>query len=94
MEMEMEFLRKLPTPQELKEQFPVSTEVVAAKAQRDEEIRNIFEGKDDRLILVIGPCSADNEDAVIDYIPISRERSVLDIKECCISRIRRKKRIC
>lgn len=42
MEMEMEFLRKLPTPQELKEQFPVSTEVVAAKAQRDEEIRNIL----------------------------------------------------
>ena len=40
MEMEMEFLRKLPTPQELKEQFPVSTEVVAVKAQRDEEIRN------------------------------------------------------
>ena len=67
MEMEMEFLRKLPTPQELKEQFPVSTEVVAAKAKRDEEIRNIFEGKDDRLILVIGPCSADNEDAVCDY---------------------------
>ena len=115
MEIEMEFLRKLPTPQELKEQFPVSTEVVAVKAQRDEEIRNIFEGKDDRLILVIGPCSADNEDAVIDYIsrlrtvqekvkdkifiipriiPISRERSALDIKECCISRIRRKKRIC
>ena len=68
MEMEMEFLRKLPTPQELKEQFPVSTEVVAVKAQRDEEIRNIFEGKDDRLILVIGPCSADNEDAVCDYL--------------------------
>ena len=68
MEMEMEFLRKLPTPQELKEQFPVSTEVVAVKAQRDEEIRNIFEGKDDRLILVIGPCSADNEDAVLDYL--------------------------
>ena len=38
MEMEMEFLRKLPTPQELKEQFPVSTEVVAVKAQRDEDI--------------------------------------------------------
>ena len=74
MEMEMEFLRKLPTPQELKEQLPVSTEVVAVKAQRDEEIRNIFEGKDDRLILVIGPCSADNEDAVIDYI--SRLRTV------------------
>ena len=50
------------------------SEVVAVKAQRDEEIRNIFEGKDDRLILVIGPCSADNEDAVIDYI--SRLRTV------------------
>jgi 3-deoxy-7-phosphoheptulonate synthase len=74
MEMEMEFLRKLPTPQELKEQFPVSAEIVATKVKRDEEIRRIFEGKDDRLILVIGPCSADNEDAVIDYI--SRLRKV------------------
>lgn len=74
MEMEMEFLRKLPTPKELKEQFPVSAQIVATKAKRDEEIRNIFEGKDDRLILVIGPCSADNEDAVIDYI--SRLRKV------------------
>lgn len=74
MEMEMEFLRKLPTPKELKEQFPVSTQIVAVKAKRDEEIRRIFEGKDDRLILVIGPCSADHEDAVIDYI--SRLRAV------------------
>lgn len=74
MEMEMEFLRKLPTPQELKEQFPVSAQIIATKAKRDEEIRNIFEGKSDKLILVIGPCSADNEDAVIDYI--SRLRKV------------------
>lgn len=68
MEMEMEFLRKLPTPKELKEQFPVSAETVAVKAKRDEEIRAIFEGKINKLILVIGPCSADSEDAVIDYI--------------------------
>lgn len=68
MEMEMEFLRKLPTPQELKEQHPVSAQIVATKAKRDDEIRDIFEGKSDKLILVIGPCSADNEDAVIDYI--------------------------
>lgn len=74
MEMEMEFLRKLPTPQELKEQFPVSAQIVATKAKRDEEIRDIFEGKSDKLILVIGPCSADHEDAVIDYI--SRLRKV------------------
>ena len=68
MEMEMEFLRKLPTPAELKEEYPVSAQVVATKAERDDEIRAIFEGKEDKLILVIGPCSADNEDAVIDYI--------------------------
>lgn len=74
MEMEMEFLRKLPTPQELKEQFPVSAQIIATKAKRDEEIRDIFEGKSDKLILVIGPCSADHEDAVIDYI--SRLRKV------------------
>ena len=74
MEMEMEFLRKLPTPQELKEQHPVSAQIVATKTKRDDEIRDIFEGKSDKLILVIGPCSADNEDAVIDYI--SRLRTV------------------
>lgn len=72
--MEMEFLRKLPTPQELKEQFPVSEKIARIKAERDKEIRDIFEGKEDKLILIIGPCSADNEDAVIDYI--SRLRKV------------------
>lgn len=74
--MEMEFLRKLPTPAELKEEFPVSEKVAQIKKTRDEEIKAIFEGKEDKLILVIGPCSADNEDAVIDYI--SRLRNVQD----------------
>jgi 3-deoxy-7-phosphoheptulonate synthase len=64
----MEFLRKLPTPQELKEEFPINPKIEETKKMRDEEIRKIFEGEDKRLILVIGPCSADNEDAVIDYI--------------------------
>ena len=68
MEMEMEFLRKLPTPEELKGQFPVSRQIAEIKAKRDEEICSIFEGKDHRLLLVIGPCSADHEDAVLDYI--------------------------
>ena len=72
--MQMEFLRKLPTPQELKDQFPVSDTVKAVKEKRDAEIRDIFEGKSDKLMLVIGPCSADHEDAVIDYI--SRLRKV------------------
>ena len=55
MEMNMEFLRKLPTPDDLKQQFPVSARIAEIKAKRDEEICNIFEGKDDRLLLVIGP---------------------------------------
>ena len=76
MEMEMEFLRKLPAPDELKQQFPVSGRIADVKSRRDEEICRIFEGKDDRLLLVIGPCSADHEDAVIDYI--SRLRNVQD----------------
>lgn len=74
MEMNMEFIRKLPTPKELKEQFPVNEKIAAIKEARDKEIKDIFEGKEDKLILVIGPCSADNEDAVIDYI--SRLRRV------------------
>lgn len=66
--MEMEFKRKLPTPLEIKEQFPLSAEIERLKAQRDQSLKDIFEGKDGRLILLIGPCSADNEDAVLDYL--------------------------
>ncbi len=76
MEMEMEFLRKLPEPSELKEQFPVSQKIADIKSVRDREICDIFTGKDHRLLLIIGPCSADHEDAVIDYI--SRLRRVQD----------------
>lgn len=68
MDMEMEFLRQLPAPMALKEQFPAGRQVADTKAKRDQEIRSIFEGNDDRLLLIIGPCSADHEDAVIDYI--------------------------
>jgi len=68
MEMQMEFIRKLPIPKELKEKFPLPEEVKKIKAARDEEIRKIFTGEDDRFILIIGPCSADREDAVLDYM--------------------------
>ncbi len=74
--MEMEFLRKLPIPREVKEQFPLSDKVKKIKEERDQTIKNIFAGKDNRLLLIIGPCSADNEDAVLDYI--SRLRKVQD----------------
>ncbi len=68
MGMQIEFIRKLPTPQELMDEFPITNAVRKIKQHRDECIKNIFTGKDDRFLLIIGPCSADNEDAVIDYI--------------------------
>ena len=74
--MNMNFKRKLPIPMEIKEQFPLTAELEALKAKRDEEIKAVFEGKDNRFILIIGPCSADNDDSVIDYI--SRLRGVQD----------------
>ena len=66
--MNMNFLRKLPTPKEIKELYPLSEELIIVKQKNDEEIQKVFLGESDKLILVIGPCSADREDAVIDYI--------------------------
>ena len=66
--MNMNFYRKLPVPKEVKEEYPVSEEMAKIKAQRDAEIKAVFEGKSDKFILVIGPCSADHRDSVLDYI--------------------------
>ena len=74
--MNMNFKRKLPIPMEIKEQYPITYKLEQMKAKRDGEIKAIFESRDDRFILVIGPCSADNDDSVIDYI--SRLRTVQD----------------
>ncbi|MDO4285404.1 MAG: 3-deoxy-7-phosphoheptulonate synthase [Eubacteriales bacterium] len=68
MDMDMQFIRKLPTPAELKKEFPLTPEIAALKETRDQELRDILEGNSDKLLLVIGPCSADNENAVLDYI--------------------------
>ena len=68
MEMQMEFIRKLPVPQDLKKQFPLDEKVHQVKEQRDREIADIFAGRDSRLLLLIGPCSADREDAVLEYM--------------------------
>ena len=64
----MEFVRKLPIPQEIKAMYPLSAEAAAVKAARDEEIKRVFTGESDKFLLIIGPCSADREDAVMDYI--------------------------
>ena len=74
--MNMEFYRKLPIPKDIKEQYPLSKELMAVKEKNDEAIRKIFTSETDKFLLVIGPCSADSEDSVIDYI--SRLRNVQD----------------
>ena len=66
--MNMIFNRKLPIPKEIKEQFPVSPIVEKAKNKAVSELQNILSGKSDKFALIIGPCSADNEDSVLDYI--------------------------
>ena len=66
--MNMHFYRKLPIPKEIKEQFPVTPEIEKAKTETVNALCDVLSGKSDKFILVIGPCSADREDAVIDYI--------------------------
>ncbi len=68
MEMQMEFKRKLPIPQEIKREFPLSAEIQKIKEERDRIIEDIFYGRDPRFLLIIGPCSADREDAVLEYM--------------------------
>lgn len=66
--MNMNFERKLPIPMEVKEMYPLSAKGAALVDRRRVELEKIFTGKDDRIVLIIGPCSADNEDSVMDYI--------------------------
>lgn len=64
----MNFIRQLPIPQEIKKQFPISEKCAAIKAERDAMIADVFTGSSDKFLLIIGPCSADNEVSVMDYI--------------------------
>ena len=64
----MEFYRKLPIPKDIKEQFPITPELAKRREAQLEQLRKIFTGESDKFLLVIGPCSADNEDTVLDYI--------------------------
>ena len=63
----MHFKRKLPVPKEIKEQYPLTEELCRVKTRRDEMIADVFTGKSEKMVLVIGPCSADREDAVLEY---------------------------
>ncbi|MCQ2552741.1 MAG: 3-deoxy-7-phosphoheptulonate synthase [Clostridia bacterium] len=66
--MNFQFKREMPTARVVKEMYPLSAEGAAKKKANDEEIRKVFTGESDKFILVIGPCSADREDAVLDYM--------------------------
>jgi len=66
--MSMNFHRKLPIPQEVKKEFPLNEKMIAVKEARDREIRKVFEGKSDKFLLIIGPCSADHKEPVLEYI--------------------------
>ena len=65
--MSFEFVRKLPVPSEIKEQYPVPEAAAKIKIERDKEIKDVFTGNSDKFLVIIGPCSADNEEAVLDY---------------------------
>ncbi|MBQ7362883.1 MAG: 3-deoxy-7-phosphoheptulonate synthase [Clostridia bacterium] len=73
MEKNLKFYRKLPIPKEVKAEFPISDELRLLREKRLADMADIFEGRSDRLLLIIGPCSADSEEPVMDYITRLRE---------------------
>lgn len=66
--MSFEFIKKLPTPAEIKEEYPLPPHLAKIKEERDAEIRDVITGKSNKFLVIIGPCSADNEDSVCDYV--------------------------
>lgn len=65
--MSFQFIKQLPTPDEIKEYIPMSEELKKQKAKRDKEIQDVFTGASDKFLVIIGPCSADREDSVCEY---------------------------
>lgn len=66
--MGMKINAHLPIPADLKAEYPIPSEILRIKEERDKEIRQIFEGKSDKFLVIVGPCSADNEDSVCEYV--------------------------
>ena len=66
--MSFEFIQKLPTPEEIREEFPIPAPLAALKEERDRLISDVITGKSDKFLVVVGPCSADNADSVCDYV--------------------------
>lgn len=86
--MNMEFRRKLPIPKDVKAMFPISKEYEALRESKEDEIKSIIDGRSDRFLLLIGPCSADNEDAVLDYLlRLKKVQEKVADKICIVPRI-------
>ena len=84
----MIFKRKLPIPKEIKEQYPLTAELSQVKARRDKEIADVFTGKSGKMVLIIGPCSADREDAVLEYCErLAKLQKVVSDKLVLIPRV-------
>ena len=84
----MIFKRKLPIPKEIKEQYPLTAELSQVKDRRDKEIADVFTGKSDKMVLIIGPCSADREDAVLEYCErLAKLQEVVSDKLVLIPRV-------
>lgn len=84
----MIFKRKLPIPKEIKEQYPLTAELSQIKARRDKEIADVFTGKSSKMVLIIGPCSADREDAVLEYCErLAKLQKVVSDKLVLIPRV-------
>ena len=66
--MRMNFHRKLPIPKDVKNEYPLTEQMKEMKAQRDESIKAVFDGSSDKFLLIIGPCSADQKEPVLEYI--------------------------
>ena len=111
--MSFNYKSLLPTPAQIKAEFPLTPECVVVKAARDKEVADVITGKSKKFLVIIGPCSADREDAVCEYMSrlakvneqvswlsyrvytqISRVPQAADTRECFISRIPRRSRIC
>ena len=81
--MSFEFIKKLPTPDEIRAEYPMPPELLELKARRDAEIRDVLTGKSNKFLVIIGPCSADHEDPVCEYI--NRLANINDkVKDCLI----------
>ena len=66
--MSFQYIQQLPSPDEIRAEFPLKKELANLKKERDREIADVLTGKSDKFLVIVGPCSADNEDSVCDYV--------------------------